>query len=455
MVERRPDEATLSQAEMALMAAFEARTGEASPSTTSAPLTADHQAELDDYVALHERMDEVELPPLSPGIRGLILSAAAEQAQVQAAKPVGLLALLGALLRPEPLVAMATVAALAVAVSVRMDNKHLPSPVTAKPEMLAMGPDKAEFSDDKVALKDAPSPSPAAEAPEAASATPRPTHLIPGRYEPIDPQVARAARESAAAPTTRPSAKAAADSYASLGPEPTAPPSAPAPKRRSRRKYMAMEKKKSAPYKVGRTVTKAPKAAKEQAFAAPPPPKPQTNVAPDEVSGVLDGLLSNHRGASGGSKSAGVASSGARAPKKRMKAKYDYAGNRESANPKPSLAKRAAPQAAAERERQDDADNNLNVLKQRIAQIARAGNGEKNEARYVELLKTLRAQARKRGDKGIERWANKRLAEQRLKVARRAEAERKRVSSRQATKARAKSKAAPPSAAADKALSKD
>jgi len=119
-------------------------------------------------------------------------------------------------------------------------------------------------------------------------------------------------------------------------------------------------------------------------------------------------------------------------------------------------ARSSAPQGAAAAEAESDAaPDPLAVLKQRIDRIARAGNIDKDEARYVKLLENLRDQARKRGDKGIERWANKRLAEQRLKLARRAEAQRRSGAKAKSAKAKSKSsapaaKAAPPQRAENK-----
>ena len=467
MVERRPEEATLSQAEMALMAAFEARSGDASPGSVQAPLSDDQTAELDDYMALHGRMEEVELAPLSPGIRGLILSAAAEQDQAEANRSRGLLTLLGALLRPGPLVAMGTLAALAVAVSVRMDNKTLQAPAASKPEMIALGTDKDEDPDSDLG-RVAEEPEVAETTAAKAGAAPRPSHLIPGRYEPMDPKAARAAREAAAALA----AEAAADRNAALGPEPAHDdldvhdkemPSSDELKRLLGR----AGKQERLARKPKPTATKA---AKAQAFAVPPPAQPARNFAPDDDGRELDSMLADNEGAAGGGNRKAKADERldtARYAKKRAKSKPTGQSERQRAPSSvaqaadapapPSAAPRAqrsAPRAAGEADKDDSVDN-LQVLKQRISRIARAGNIDKNEARYVKLLEILRDRARRSGDKGIERWANKQLAEQRLKATRRAEAERKRVSSKQATKARAKAgtaKAPPP---VDKAISKD
>ncbi len=111
----------LTRDELALMAAFEARTGDGATNDADVQLSADLSAELDDFVALSQRIAALdEVPPVSPSVRSVILSAAAAQTQADA-EPKGLAKWLLALLRPGPMAALGIAAAVLLAVAVRPD----------------------------------------------------------------------------------------------------------------------------------------------------------------------------------------------------------------------------------------------------------------------------------------------------------------------------------------------
>lgn len=131
MTERVPE---LTQEELALMAAFEARTGDAAPDAAAAVVPEALRGELDDFVALTRRVDAMPLAPVAPSVRSAIMNAAVAQAQAAAEKPSNPIAVaLAWLMRPGPVLIGATAAALVAAFVVRAppEKPEASSPMVA------------------------------------------------------------------------------------------------------------------------------------------------------------------------------------------------------------------------------------------------------------------------------------------------------------------------------------
>lgn len=136
MTERVPE---LTQDELALMTAFEARTGDTStgvdPSFAGGALSAELDAELNEFVALSARIDAIKLAPVAASVRSAVLNAAVAQAQADA-KPTGALAALFTwLMRPGPVLIGTTAVALIAAFVARPTLKEAP---TAANSMVAL-----------------------------------------------------------------------------------------------------------------------------------------------------------------------------------------------------------------------------------------------------------------------------------------------------------------------------
>ncbi len=122
MAHHTADKEQLSRDELALMAAFEACTGDGTSGTEGVALSPELQAELNDLVLLTQRIADLDdVPPMDPTIRGRLLSAAVAHRD-EAQQPRGLAKWLLTLLRPAPIAAMGLLAAVIVAVGVRPDN---------------------------------------------------------------------------------------------------------------------------------------------------------------------------------------------------------------------------------------------------------------------------------------------------------------------------------------------
>ncbi|MEY3011567.1 MAG: hypothetical protein RIT45_302, partial [Pseudomonadota bacterium] len=119
------NQAELDAESLRLMNAFATRSGDGEAGLDE-PLDDALEAELADYMALSRRIDEVDREPVAASVRGVVMSEAARvlEAREQAAEPNGLVAMLMALLRPGPVLAVAALVALGVAIQVRQE--HVP-----------------------------------------------------------------------------------------------------------------------------------------------------------------------------------------------------------------------------------------------------------------------------------------------------------------------------------------
>lgn len=165
--------------------------------------------EIEQMVAIHERVAALPLPDVSPAVRSLVLTAAA---QAVAQREVSIWSRVAAwLMKPGPILVAATAAALAVAVGVR-EQKTAPVEAGAV-AMLEREPAPAAAEPQR-----APPPAvAAAEAPPPAAAEPAATAPVPQAPAGGQPLQAALADESAA-PRGRPSRAYAAEP-ASIAPE--------------------------------------------------------------------------------------------------------------------------------------------------------------------------------------------------------------------------------------------
>lgn len=129
-------EAMLSADELRMMTAFERRSGQGAGGVDE-PLDDELEAELADFLSISRRIAEVDREPVAASVRGVVMSEAAKvlAAQEEAQAPNGLIAMLMALLRPGPVLAVAAMVALAVAISVRTER---PAAVASDPSMVAL-----------------------------------------------------------------------------------------------------------------------------------------------------------------------------------------------------------------------------------------------------------------------------------------------------------------------------
>lgn len=175
------------------------------------------RAEVEDFVRIHQRLAAEPMPNVSPAVRSIILSAAAEATREPMQEPL-FTRLLQLIMRPGPVLALMTVAALAVAVGVRMDK------VPAPPELPA-GAVASHVAEPSLQVP----PGDRVVAAEPARGA-EPTTLAPVEEPAAAPAAAVAqVDEGKPAPAGQPSAappkptRVIAARPASLGPEPNAP----------------------------------------------------------------------------------------------------------------------------------------------------------------------------------------------------------------------------------------
>lgn len=236
----KPPEPQSSQSEdVAVVDAYERRL-QARGLGLAAPADGDALgAEVQGYVALHERVARLELPEVAPSVRAVILSAAA-QAIEERQRSSGFSQLLAWLLRPGPVVVAMTLAAIAVAVAVRPSQQ---APAALGSQAVAM-------------LESAPRPE---EAQLPAAAAP-PT--LPPAQAPAAPEAETAPAPSLAAAQAPPAPlHTIAAQPASLGPAETAV--ADSPEARRAQAKVALSKPDS-----GSLRANAPKSSDELDFAA-------------------------------------------------------------------------------------------------------------------------------------------------------------------------------------------
>ncbi len=197
----------------AVVDAYERRIAGQAPTAEDAALEAEiAAAELSAYVTLHQRVAGLPRQDVAPSVRSVVLTAAAVGAREHAARLAPqspLLKLLAWVMRPGPLLAAVTAAAVLVAVSVR----HEPEATTAEPAGSAVAMAEAPAAPAAMAPEPAPVAK-AAPAPIAAAApAPAPAAAVPAA-EPVAAPPPEAAKPAAMA---RPVHTIAAQA-ASLGP---------------------------------------------------------------------------------------------------------------------------------------------------------------------------------------------------------------------------------------------
>ncbi len=193
MSKRRAKPKSLSREDLALMTAYEARTGDHPAKAASIVLGPEQQAELDDLVAFSEGIDGIDLPPVSPSVRGLVMSAAVEAVERQdAARSTGS-NWLAAVLRPGPMLSVGLLAAVLVAVSVRMNPQavgDVSSMDTPSAKAVAMADLEASEEAD---LEASPAEAPRIGSPVEARPQSKTIEVIPGSLGP--PNAVKAAKE--------------------------------------------------------------------------------------------------------------------------------------------------------------------------------------------------------------------------------------------------------------------
>lgn len=194
--------------EAAFVDAYEARMAGGSASQ----VPAQWRDEIESMARLHERVSALPLPEVAPSVRAIVLGAAA---QVAADRPVSVWARVSHwLLRPGPILAGATAAAVVFALAVRPDKPVAPLDGGAV-ALLENAPPAASSIEPVVAA--APQAPPelaaAADAPPAAAEDRGAAAAAPPAQEPV-PAPAAVARAEA-----RPAAKAIAAEPASVGPQ--------------------------------------------------------------------------------------------------------------------------------------------------------------------------------------------------------------------------------------------
>lgn len=323
---------------------------------------AEWRAEVEDFVRIHQRLAAEPMPDVSPAVRSIILSAAAEATREPMQQPL-FTRLLHLLMRPGPILAVMTVAALAVAVAVRPDKS--PSSSSLPVGAVASAPEVAE----RPALQNQPA------APQAAVAL---------EEKPVDVPPAPAA--APAAPVAAPAANVAEG--------PAAEPAAPA---KPSRTFAAH------PASLGPTDSPAPErqVAQEDAKKLPKPsPAPQN----------LDEALRDDRQQN----VAGAVATGQATASKPMANHADLA--KDSAEDKAGYAAPKAAKAQAYRQEQDAAPqapaqvqaerpaatDATSELKARLDKTA-------DPDERVALLQKLVAAAHKSGDAKTAKWAQEQL----------------------------------------------
>jgi len=165
-------------------------------------LSPQEEAEIDGYIALHDRVARLDLPDVAPSVRSVVLSAAA-QAITEREKALSLKHFLLWLLRPGPAVIVMTAAAIAVAVAVRPHVAQAPDPserptaevsTALNPEAVAMMEPAAHEAAPAAPAAVLPPPTPANDAPVAGSPAPAPhdapLHTIAAQPASLGPQEA-------------------------------------------------------------------------------------------------------------------------------------------------------------------------------------------------------------------------------------------------------------------------
>jgi hypothetical protein len=179
MVQKPPTQGT-ERDDAAFIDAYERRKA----GTRADDVPAEWRAEVEDFVRIHQRLAAEPMPDVSPAVRSIILSAAAEATREPMQQPL-FTRLLHFLMRPGPVLAVMTVAALAVAVAVRPakspgsaalpDGAVASAPEVAEPPTLHNQP--ATRAEEPVALGEKPVDVPqlpaAAAPPEVAAAAPQ------------------------------------------------------------------------------------------------------------------------------------------------------------------------------------------------------------------------------------------------------------------------------------------
>ena len=129
MAVKPPSSSGSERQDVAIVDAYERRLkGETTPG-----LSAQDEAEIEAYLALHDQVARIDLPEVAPSVRGLVLSAAA-QAIEEREKTSSLKHFLSWLLRPGPAVVAMTAAAIAVAIAVRPQPAQSPPAAGAQAE---------------------------------------------------------------------------------------------------------------------------------------------------------------------------------------------------------------------------------------------------------------------------------------------------------------------------------
>ena len=142
--------------------------------------------EVQEYVALHERVARLELPEVAPSVRAVILSAAA-QAIEERQRSSGLAQLLAWLLRPGPVVVAMTLAAIAVAIAVRPPQQASSALGPQAVAMLESAPRQEEPARPAAVAPPTLPRAEAAAAPAAAAAPPSPVHTIAAQPASLGP----------------------------------------------------------------------------------------------------------------------------------------------------------------------------------------------------------------------------------------------------------------------------
>lgn len=255
-------EAMLSADELRMMAAFERRSGQGAGGVDE-PLDDELEAELADFLTISRRIAEFDREPVAASVRGVVMSEAAKvlAAQEESEAPNGLIAMLMALLRPGPVLAVAAMVALAVAISVRTER---PAAVTAEPGMVAMHDEAAGSA-----------------GPQAAAAAPLANEAAGAEREKAEARGGEGVGAQAAQPTADEVARA--DEPAAVAPTGTlnaALERAREPRRDVEERLAKAEPAKSAPAPVARPKRAiAARPAAVDPAGTPPPSDDETDLA--------------------------------------------------------------------------------------------------------------------------------------------------------------------------------
>lgn len=125
MVQKPPTQNDDPRSDAAVVDAYERRKAGASP----ADVPTEWRAEVEDFVRLHRRLQAEPLTDVAPSVRAVILAAAAEATREPMREPL-FTRLLHLMMRPGPVLAAMTLAALVVAVGVRVDRQAAAPPLS-------------------------------------------------------------------------------------------------------------------------------------------------------------------------------------------------------------------------------------------------------------------------------------------------------------------------------------